>query len=341
MAATRRRPSVQTARQRDLGQVDTGHVLRLKRNCLSMARCLFVSVGVGSSLAVIGVTRGAAASSASISPVMVRFRPTPTFAVPHYRTIGKYPQVSGGPRLDFQRVNSELRQLVVTEEQGYARVARVQEAQAPDSIRLGYKGLFATSRNIRSMSASTAWGCTYSIFLQIAKIRHAAEFVHPTRRFERRPVTRRVGIRAVARRACRDGGGVWGAKTLIAQTEMAGLEAKRNFRPWGAETRSSRCGADVVLVDKAAQQVAAAYLSHRLGWDQNPLPSPHRRDQPQPPPRPPTTRTRRLHGLNPWNYSSKSAPGICSGRGDVSQGRTRSLRGCTSGRVGCDARVAP
>ena len=32
--------------------------------------------------------------------------------------------------------------------------------------------------------------------------------------------------------------------------------------------------------------------------------APRRRDQPQPPPRPPTTHTRRLHRLNPWNYSS-------------------------------------
>jgi hypothetical protein len=36
-----------------------------------------------------------------------------------------------------------------------------------------------------------------------------------------------------------------------------------------------------------------------------PLPRPRRRDQPQPPTRPTTTRTRRLHRLKRWNYSSR------------------------------------
>jgi hypothetical protein len=142
-------------------------VLQLKRKRLPIARGLLVTVGVASSVALIGVTRGAAASSASTSPLKVRFQRTPTFTVPHYRTVGKYPQLSGGPQLDLRRVNRELRQLVLHEEQWYARVARLEEVQAPDSIRLGYKGLFATPPNGRWMSASTG---LVSVLLRLDEI---------------------------------------------------------------------------------------------------------------------------------------------------------------------------
>jgi hypothetical protein len=50
-----------------------------------------------------------------------------------------------------------------------------------------------------------------------------------------------------------------------------------------------------------------------------PLPHPRRSDQPQPPPRPPSTRTRRLHRLNRWNNSSRverSKQGGCHARAD-------------------------
>jgi len=88
------------------------------------------------------------------SPLTVFARPTPPLRVPHYRTIGTYPQVSGSG-LDLRHVNAALRNSVLAEQQKFARVALKQEALAPDSIRLGYTGLFATSTVSRLLSAST------------------------------------------------------------------------------------------------------------------------------------------------------------------------------------------
>jgi hypothetical protein len=53
-------------------------------------------------------------------------------------------------------VNAALRGTVLAEQRRYARVALAYEARSPDPIRLGYKGLFATSTVPRLIAANTA-----------------------------------------------------------------------------------------------------------------------------------------------------------------------------------------
>ena len=100
-----------------------------------------------------------AASSAATdrpraSPLRIVPRPTPPFRVPHYRTRGTYPRVSGHG-IDLRRVNAALRNAVLAEQRRYARVALADEASNPDPIRMGYKGLFETATVPRLISANT------------------------------------------------------------------------------------------------------------------------------------------------------------------------------------------
>src|SRR5438067_814529 len=63
----------------------------------------------------------------------------------------------------------------------------------------------------------------------------------------------RIGI--ASRHPCISVAGAW--------VSLQGSEYRvttRSRRAWGAETRSSRCRGDVVLVDDAAEQVAAGHL---------------------------------------------------------------------------------
>jgi hypothetical protein len=94
-------------------------------------------------------------ASTGVSPLTLLNRPTPLLSVPHYRTIGNYPQFSL-PGSDLSRVNVAIRDAVLAEQQRYAPIAILQEARDPDPIRLGYKGLFATQTAARLTSASTA-----------------------------------------------------------------------------------------------------------------------------------------------------------------------------------------
>lgn len=89
-----------------------------------------------------------------VSPLTVITKPTPRLAAPHYRTMGSYPQVTRHG-LDVRRVNRAIGSVVVSEQRRYAQVAINEEAQAPDSVRLGYKGLFATFVSRKLLSAST------------------------------------------------------------------------------------------------------------------------------------------------------------------------------------------
>jgi hypothetical protein len=115
-------------------------------------------------LVVLTVAAGASASTLAASstatdpqrasPLRVVPWPTPPLRVPHYRTRGTYPRLSGDGT-DLRRVNAALRDAVLAEQRRYVPVALAQEARSPDPIRLGYKGLFRTSTVPRLISANT------------------------------------------------------------------------------------------------------------------------------------------------------------------------------------------
>src|SRR5437764_9592199 len=105
------------------------------------------------SVAILAASSGAT-DGPRASPLRIVSRPTPPLRVPHYRTRGTYPQVSG-PGIDLGRVNAALRNTVLAEQRRYARVALADEAQNPDPIRMGYKGLFETATVPRLISANT------------------------------------------------------------------------------------------------------------------------------------------------------------------------------------------
>ena len=109
-----------------------------------------LSVAAGTLASMLAVS-SAATERPRASPLLVVPRPTPPLRVPHYRTRGTYPQVSGRG-LDLRRVNAALRH---SEQKRYARVALAEEARSSDPIRLRYKGRFQTSTVARLISANT------------------------------------------------------------------------------------------------------------------------------------------------------------------------------------------
>jgi len=79
---------------------------------------------------------------------------TPPLPVPHYRTTGTYPQVSGG-KVSLKAVNATLRQAVLDEERRYARFARKEVSSTPKRLLRKYPGIFMTSPRSRLISASS------------------------------------------------------------------------------------------------------------------------------------------------------------------------------------------
>jgi len=112
-----------------------------------------LSVAAGTLASMLAVS-SAATERPRASPLLVVPRPTPPLRVPHYRTRGTYPQVSGRG-LDLRRVNAALRHSLLSEQKRYARVALAEEARSSDPIRLRYKGRFQTSTVARLISANT------------------------------------------------------------------------------------------------------------------------------------------------------------------------------------------
>src|SRR6266852_4532460 len=99
----------------------------------SIRLAVMLAVGAGTFAAVVTGTSAKTGIHARASPLTVLARPTPALRVPHYRTSGTYPQVSGNG-VDLRRVNAALRNTVLAEQQRYARVALKQEARSPDPI---------------------------------------------------------------------------------------------------------------------------------------------------------------------------------------------------------------
>ena len=106
------------------------------------------------SMALMLAASSAATDRPRASPLRIVPRPTPPFRVPHYRTRGTYPRVSGHG-IDLRRVNAALRNTVLAEQRRYARVALAEEAQNAGPIQMGYEGLFETSTVPRLISANT------------------------------------------------------------------------------------------------------------------------------------------------------------------------------------------
>lgn len=79
---------------------------------------------------------------------------TPPLPVPHYRTTGTYPQVSGED-VSLKAVNAALRQAVLDEQRRYARSARRAVSSTPKRLLRKYPGIFMTSPRSRLISAST------------------------------------------------------------------------------------------------------------------------------------------------------------------------------------------
>src|SRR5262249_39138081 len=130
---------------RAMGAVDAFNVRCLSPVVLLVALVCTVATGCASSHD----------DTTGIVALVVTARPTPQLRVPHYRTSGTYPQFAARG-VDLRRVNAALMSVVLAEQRRYAPLARRQEQRAPDPIRLGYKGTFATSVKRGLISASSS-----------------------------------------------------------------------------------------------------------------------------------------------------------------------------------------